>query len=636
MVEPLIPRRKIFGNPSFVDPTLSPDGKWLSWGAPVDGVLNIWFASLDDIKSAEPLTRTTGMPIWGHFWSGDGAYIGYSNDENGDENNHILLVDPKTKELRDMTPVTGVAAQFVASSWMTPREAAIGLNDRDARWHDTYRLNLDTGERQLIYENSHGFDFVMTDAQLHPRLARSTVADGASVYWKIDQGSPVEFMRLSYEDSMLTRPISFSPDGTKLLMCSTVGRNTSALVERDWQSGAERTIVSHPKFDIDGLWLNPKTFEPQLVGVNGKGDEWIYVSNDVETDWSKVREDLKGFTTHITSSSLDDKNWILLAHKPEQGATYFHFDRAHSNMQELFRARPEMKQYKLAPMQLIEAKSRDGLDLYSLLTLPADVKGKRPKQPLPLILSVHGGPWAQDYFGFNSEHQWLANRGYAVLSVNYRASTGYGKAFIAAGEKEHAGKMHEDLIDMVNWAIGEHVADPKKVAITGASYGGYASFVGATFTPDVFCCSVPVVGITNLQTLLESMPPYWAGFADFMYRSYGDPRTEAGRILLAERSPIYKVDNIKKPMMIFHGLNDVRCKITESDTIVAAMQAKNIPVTYVVYPDEGHGFSRNENQLSYYAIVESFFAKHLGGRCEPFGDDLEGSSHEIRAGSLVA
>jgi acylaminoacyl-peptidase len=286
-------------------------------------------------------------------------------------------------------------------------------------------------------------------------------------------------------------------------------------------------------------------------------------------------------------------------------------------------------------MHAVEGKSRDGLTLVSYLTLPADVEGDRPPQPLPTVLVVHGGPWARDIFGYRGDHQWLADRGYAVLSVNYRGSAGFGKAFVAASEKEHARKMHSDLIDMVEWAIDEGIAQKDRIAIFGLSYGGWASFVGATFTPDVFCCSVPVVGISNLQTMLESMPPYWSGFAEYMYRSYGDPRTEEGRKLLAERSPINKVENIKKPMLIFHGANDVRCKVAESDTIVAAMQAKNIPVTYVVYPDEGHGFQKPPNRLSYIAIAEAFFARHLGGAFEPVGSDLEGSSHEIRAGDKL-
>jgi acylaminoacyl-peptidase len=286
-------------------------------------------------------------------------------------------------------------------------------------------------------------------------------------------------------------------------------------------------------------------------------------------------------------------------------------------------------------MQAVQGKSRDGFTLVSYLTLPADIEGDRPPQPLPMVLIVHGGPWARDIYGYRGDHQWLADRGYAVLSVNYRGSTGFGKAFVAASEKEHARKMHDDLIDMVHWAIAEGIAQKDKVAICGQSYGGLASFVGATFTPETFCCSVPIVGISNLQTLLESMPPYWAGFAEFMYRSFGDPRTAEGRKLLAERSPINKVDNIGRPVLIFHGVNDVRCKIAESDTIVDAMQARNIPVTYIVYPDEGHGFQKPSNQLSHIAIAEAFFARHLGGACEPVGEDFDGSSHQVRAGADI-
>jgi acylaminoacyl-peptidase len=324
-----------------------------------------------------------------------------------------------------------------------------------------------------------------------------------------------------------------------------------------------------------------------------------------------------------------------VSYTAQQPPTYHLLDRDRQTLIELFAARPELKAYRLAPMHAVEAKSRDGLTLVSYLTLPAEVEGDRPPKPLPMVLIVHGGPWARDIFGYRGDHQWLADRGYAVLSVNYRGSTGFGKAFIAASEKEHARKIHDDLIDMVEWAIEQGIAQRDKIAIFGKSYGGLASFVGATFTPEVFCCAVPVVGISNLQTLLESMPPYWAGFAENMYRSFGDPRIEEGRKLLAERSPINKVENIKKPILIFHGANDVRCKVTESDTIVAAMQAKNIPVTYIVYPDEGHGFNKPPNQISHIAIAEAFFARHLGGACEAIVEDLEGSSHEVRAGAGI-
>jgi len=286
-------------------------------------------------------------------------------------------------------------------------------------------------------------------------------------------------------------------------------------------------------------------------------------------------------------------------------------------------------------MQAPHISSRDGLMLPSYLTLPPNETGPRPKTPLPMVLFVHGGPWSRDVYGYNRVHQWLANRGYAVLSVNYRASSGFGKAFLNAGNKEHAGKIHDDLIDGVEWAIGEGIALRDKVAIMGGSYGGYSAFVGATFTPDVFCCAIPIVGITDLVTLMQNRPPYWADFMDQFARRYADVNTEEGRTFLRSRSPLYKANAIKKPMLIGHGANDIRCTQAQSDLMVAAMKEKGVPVTYVVFPDEGHGFARPENNIAFNAIAEIFLARHLGGRAEPVGSDFEGSSHEIRAGADI-
>jgi dipeptidyl aminopeptidase/acylaminoacyl peptidase len=434
---------------------------------------------------------------------------------------------------------------------------------------------------------------------------------------------------------LTTGALHFDRANKRVLMLSSIGRETAAYFWHDWATGYDTLVAEHPKSDCGHAVLHPETFEVEAVSINAARQQWIYVDPGVAGDFASLQTRLAGFEFYVESKSDDNRRWIVMADKAEQPATYFLSDRDQQSITELFRARPALISYRLAPMHSVHVKARDGLDLVSYLTLPANIGGDRPPEPLPMVLLVHGGPWARDIYGYHPYHQWLADRGYAVLSVNYRGSTGFGKSFVAASEKQHAAKMHDDLIDMVEWAIGEGVARRDKVAIFGVSYGGLASFIGATFTPDVFCCSVPVVGITNLQTLLESMPPYWAGFAEFMYRSYGDPRTPEGRALLAERSPIHKVDRIKKPMLIFHGANDVRCKIAESDTIVAAMQAKGIPVTYVVYPDEGHGFAKPPNRFSYFAIAEAFFARHLGGACEPVGNDFEGSSHEVRAGADI-
>ena len=632
---PLIPRQTLFGNPAVVDVRISPDGQWLSWLAPYEGVMNVWMAPVDDASAANPLTRTQGRPIGDYWWTPDSRFVLFLKDETGDENHHAFAVDPLTLELRDLTPLDGISARIGRLSRQVPGKLIVGLNDRDARWHDYYVTDIATGERELVWLNTHGFSSVGFDWKLAPRYAGAASAGGGYAYWRIEGGEVKPWQELSYEDSLGTRPITFDAANARLLKLSSVGCNTSVLLWQDWPDGTETAVAGHPRYDVSKIKLHPVTREVEAAAVRGARDEWIFAAPEVQADFALLRKELPGFEFNITSQTEDNRKWTAVAQKAEHPATYFLLDRGRQALTELFCARPELKSYPLAPMHAIETKARDGLDLVSYLTLPAEVQGPRPEKPLPMILIVHGGPWSRDAYGYRADHQWLANRGYAVLSVNYRGSSGFGKAFVAAAEKQHAAKMHDDLVDTVDWAVREGIADKDKVAIFGGSYGGYASFVAATFTPDVFCCSVPVVGIANLQTLLESMPPYWTGIAEFMYRSYGDPRTEEGRALLAERSPLHKVDRISKPMLIFHGANDVRCKVAESDAIVAAMQSKGIPVTYVVFPDEGHGFRKPENQLAYRAIAEAFFARQLGGACEPMGENLNGSSHEVQAGAEI-
>jgi acylaminoacyl-peptidase len=631
----LIPRRILFGNPTFFGAKISPNGRWISWLAPVDGVLNVWMAPADDIKAGEPVTRTKGRPINWQDWSADSRFLKFLNDETGDENHHLFVVDPATRTLRDVTPLENVSIRLNLWSKDAPGDVVVGLNDRDARWHDLYRINLATGQRTLLWENTQQLLGIGLDWRLQPRHARSNAPDGGSRLWRIEGTTLKPWRDVPYEDMLTTWVGRFNRSNDRALLITSMGRETAGCYWHDWSTGQETLIADHPRSDCSHLVLDPTTYEVEAVGVTTARQEWVHVAHDVAADFALIRSQLADFEFSVESKTDDNRRWIVAAHKAEQPATYYLLDRDQQRLTELFRARPALDPYRLAPMHAIETKSRDGLDLVSYLTLPADVEGHRPPQPLPMVLVVHGGPWSRDSYGYRGDHQWLADRGYAVLSVNYRGSTGFGKAFVAASEKQHAAKMHDDLIDMVEWAIREGIAQRDKVAIFGGSYGGLAAFIGATFTPVVFCCSVPVVGITNLQTLLESMPPYWAGFAEYMYRSYGDPRTSEGRALLAERSPIHRADRIKKPMLIFHGANDVRCKIAESNTIVAAMQAKGIPVTYVVYPDEGHGFHKPPNRLSYIAITEAFFAHHLGGACEPVGHDFDGSSHEVRAGAQL-
>lgn len=632
---PLIPRRVLFDNPTYLGPQLSPDGRFISWIAPVDGVLNIWVAPIGDIAHAEPVTRTKGRPIYGHHWSADSRKIIFTNDENGDERSHIFVVDPATKSLRDITPFSGVTAQIGMVSQDRQREIAVGLNDRDERWHDTYTIDLETGVRTLVWENTQNALGITLDWTFQPRVLSQNTPDGGKRYCRIGPDKAITpWFDVSFEDNWLTWLGLPNRSNERVFLMSTTGRDKAAFSWRDLTTGRDTLIAANDRADCIHVVMHPTTYEVQAAAAAAERLEWFFATPEAAPAFARLKVQLPGADITVDSQTDDDRRWIVTANSPTAPIAYHLFDRDRDTVTELFPMRPALKSYRLAPMCPVIIRSRDGLDLVSYLTLPKTVASTKPVKPLPMVLVVHGGPWARDTYGYRNDHQWLADRGYAVLSVNYRGSTGFGKAFVAASEKEHGRKMHFDLIDAVQWAIGEGIADADKVAIFGASYGGLASFLAATFTPDVFCCAVPVVGITNLQTLLENMPPYWAGFAEYMYRSYGDPRTEDGRKLLAERSPIHKVDRITKPMLIFHGANDVRCKVAESDSIAAAMQARSIPVTYVVYPDEGHGFDKPANRLSYIAIAEAFFARHLGGACEPVGTDLDGSSHEVRAGEI--
>jgi dipeptidyl aminopeptidase/acylaminoacyl peptidase len=634
-VRPLIPRRKLFDNPTFFGAKLSPDGQLLSWLAPADGILNVWVSPADNIAAGQPVTRTKGRPINWQDWSPDGRCIMFLNDENGDENLHLFVVDPRNCELRDLTPYPDIRAIPTYWSQVTPDKIAVNLNARDPRWHDVFLFDLATGQRSLIFENTQEFEYIGLDWQLRPRHARSNASDGGARLWRLDGENVAHWRDVPFDASWTTRAWTFDAAGKHLHMQSCIEQDKSALLRIDWATGEQKVLFESQIADVTDAIFNARTFEPEAVCIDPARQQWTALTSAVDAELALIKARLAGHAFHVQSRTHDGRRWIVVSYTAEQPATYHLLDRDRQTLTELFTARPELKPYRLARMHAVDGKSRDGLTLVSYLTLPAAIEGDRPEQPLPMVLIVHGGPWARDIFGYRADHQWLADRGYAVLSVNYRGSTGFGKAFVAASEKEHARKMHDDLIDMVDWAIDQGIAQKHKIAIFGVSYGGLASFIGATFTPDVFCCAVPVVGISNLKTLLESMPPYWAGFAEYMYRSYGDPRTEEGRKLLAERSPINRVENIKKPMLIFHGANDVRCKVAESDTIVAAMQARNIPVAYVVYPDEGHGFQKPVNRLSYIVMAEAFFARHLGGDFEPVRDDLEGSSHDIRAGADI-
>ncbi len=630
----VIPRSALFGNPEKTQARISPDGKYISYIAPLNGVLNVWVGPRSDPSAAKAVTNDAKRGIRQHFWAFDNQHVLYLQDEGGDENWHVYAVNVATATAKDLTPYKAVRAQVGGLSWKKPGVVAIGLNDRLAEWHDLYEVNIATAKRTLVEKNEQEFAGYEVDFDLKPKLAVKALADGNEIFRKAG-GKWVSLLKYGQEDSITTELIGIEASGTTALMQSSVGRDKSALVRVDLTTGKSTDIGASEQADVEAVWTEPKTGSPQAYTVNYLKSEITVISPSVQKDVTFLTKEL-GDGFGIGSRTLDDSVWTVVSDDAQTPASTYLYDRKAAKLTKLFDSRPALVKAPLVPMQSLELKSRDGMTLVSYLSLPpgSDTNGDgRPENPVPLVLNVHGGPWARDGYGFDNEHQWLANRGYAVLSVNYRGSTGFGKAFVNASNKEWAGKMHDDLLDTVAWAIKEKITTTDKVAIYGGSYGGYATLVGLTFTPDTFACGVDIVGPSNLATLLATIPPYWKAFFEEFAQRVGDPRTEEGKKLLAERSPITHVSAIKKPLLIGQGANDPRVKQAESDQIVKAMKEKSIPVTYVLYPDEGHGFARPANRTSFYAIAEGFLAQCLGGRYEPVGNDFKGSSVKVLEGA---
>ena len=631
----LIPRRVFFGNPDKASPQVSPDGTHISFLAPVEGVLNVWVAPADAPSAARPVTRDTGRGIRRHSWTYSANRIVYLQDSGGDENWHIYVVDLDTDETRDLTPYEGIHAQVQRDSHKRPGHIQVGLNDRDAQFHDLYLIDLDTGERQLVQQND-GFAFFVTDDDFTVRYAGRQTADGGIEFLSPGRGGEWEqAFSIGSEDSVTTGPLEFDKEGRALYFIDSRGRDTAALTSMDLDTGDLTTLASDDRADVADTLLHPTENTVQAVAFNYERKVWQVMDDAVASDLEFLATVSAG-DVEIVSRTLDDSCWIVAYLLDDGPVRYYRYLRDSKDAQFLFTNRTALEDLPLVKVNPVTIPARDGLNLVCYYSVPLETDPQQVgsvSEPLPLALLVHGGPWARDSWGYNPVYQLLANRGYAVLSVNFRGSTGFGKNFVNSGNLEWGGRMHDDLVDAVQWAIAQGIADPERVAIMGGSYGGYATLVGMTFTPEVFACGVDIVGPSNLITLMETVPPYWQPMIQLFTTRVGDYRTEEGREFLLQRSPLSFVDNIRKPLLIGQGANDPRVKQTESDQIVTAMQEKGIPVTYVLYPDEGHGFARPENNLSFFALAETFLAQRLGGRCEPIGDALEGASITVPEGA---
>jgi dipeptidyl aminopeptidase/acylaminoacyl peptidase len=627
----LIPRKVLFGNPHKAMVRISPNGKYLTYLAPVDNVLNVWLQPLNSKEPPIPLTQDTGRGIQNYGWTYDNQHLLYVQDRDGDENWRLFKINIHTKKITTLTDEKNVQVQILATSYKHPNVVFIGLNARNASYHDIYKLDLTTDTKQLVYENNE-FATFLVDEDLHLRLAGKMTETG-SMNWFIQKDGKWELYRsFNSEDQSTSGPAGLSKDGTKIYWLDSKGRDFAVLTLSSIESKKEKIIATPEKTDFSSATFHPTENLPLWVGEDYLKPQRKFVDNTYKKDFDYLESLRTGVPTLVTST-LDFNQWIV-AYLTDVGPVYYYlYNRAEKKADYLFSSNKQLENLPLSRMHPVKIKSRDGLTLVSYLVLPSGLSLDAAKN-LPTVLYVHGGPHDRDSWGYNARFQWLANRGYAVLTVNYRGSGGFGKKFLHAGDKQFARKMHDDLIDGVNWLIQKKISDPQKISIFGGSYGGYATLVGMTHTPDVFACGVDIVGPSNLVTLISSFPPYWKPMIQDWIQKIGDPATEEGQALLKERSPLHYIDQIKKPLLIAQGANDPRVKQAESDQIVDAMRKKKIPVTYVLYPDEGHGFVKPANRISFYAIAEKFLGDCLGGKVEPVGEDFKNSSLQVKEGAI--
>ena len=595
-------------------------------------MLNLWIAPIDRVGDAHPVTtvndRNIGPTI---LWMRDNRHVVFFREAAGDENWRAWRVDLETGDVRALTPGPGVTCYIQQHSRHFPSELLIAHNARNKHYFDVYRVNVATGDSTLLQLNE-GVRYHFTDQQFRVRFAVRYPDDGGIEYLQRDpDGEWKVFSEIGAEDSIATRAIEFSADGTELYWLDSRGRDTVAVVAQDLATGTMRVLAEDPRADFTELVLDPISERPVAAGRSFERVAWQVLDPDYQGDFDYLTRQSRGDLA-ITSISQDRQHWVVAYQYDNAATEWFYYDRAGRQAKRLFSSSPAWEGVPFVPMEPVVIHARDGLELVSYLSRP---RGAAPTEPLPLVLLVHGGPWGRDVWGFYANHQLLADRGYAVLSVNFRGSTGFGKAFVNAADLEWAGKMHDDLIDAVDWAIVHKIADPARVAIMGTSYGGYAALVGLTFTPEKFACAVDLVGISNLVTWLNTLPEYWLTWKSLLKGRVGDYTSEAGLRFLEERSPLNRAGQIVRPLLIGQGANDVRVKAAESEQIVTSMQQHGIPVTYVYYSNEGHGLGRPENRISFAAVVEAFLATHLGGRCEPVGNDFADSTIEFRVGRAL-
>jgi dipeptidyl aminopeptidase/acylaminoacyl peptidase len=624
---PLIPRAVLFGNPERVAPQLSPDAKRLAWLAPdKKNVMQVWVKTLgkDDDRI---VTADKKRGIRTYTWAPDNKTLLYQQDNDGDENFHVYGVDLDSGTVRDFTAFQGVRGEVASIETGVPDQIIVQMNARNRQAMDAYRLTLSTGALTLDAANPGNLVGFKTDKNLNVVAAQATTAEGGTEIFVRDnaQSGWRSILKVPAEENLDL--VDVTDDGKGVFLESSIGSDTNRVVRRDIASGAESVIASSDAVDAGIVEVNPNTRVVEAVSFEPGRRTWKVIDPSVKGDFEGIAKLNDGDFT-IVNRDYADKNWLVSFTSDRGPARWYLWDRNARKGTFLFSAQPKLDNLQLAQMKPVVIRTRDGLDMNGYLTLPVGIEVKN----LPMVLLVHGGPWGRDTWGFKGTTQWLANRGYAVLQTNFRASTGYGKKFLNAGNKQWGLKMHDDLIDAANWAVKQGYADPKRIAIMGGSYGGYATLAGLTFTPDYFACGVDIVGPSNLRTLLGSIPPYWKPIRNMFNVRMGNPDDPKDAEIIRTQSPLFKANQIKRPLLIGQGANDPRVNKAESEQIVDAIQKNGGSVTYVVYSDEGHGFARPENSIDFNARAENFLSGCLGGRAEAIsgGERYPGSTAAVR------
>lgn len=619
---PLIDRELFFDAPEIAGAQLSPNGKYMSFLKVYKGTMNIWIKDTKaPFSTAHAITADTLRPIRNYFWSKDSKYVLYVQDKGGDENFNIYAVNPAEKPApgqdvpnnRILTDYKGVRTFIYAVPKSDPDALYIGLNDRDKAWHDLYKLKISTGEKTLLRQNSDKDRITnwIFDWDDNLRLATRANQDGSNDLLRVDENELVPIYTTGpYEEF---EPYAFDAANKKFYIATNKGdRDLKQLVLLDPVTMKEEFVEKDPLNKVDFGTANFSDLKKQIINTTytDEKERLYWKDKEYEKDYSLIKKQLAGLVLNFFSSTDDENLWLVNAYSDtDPGAAYL-YNRQTKKLTFQYRPRPKIPKESLAPMKAIRYKSSDGLEIPAYLVLPKGVPGKN----LPLMVFPHGGPWGRDYWGYNSFAQFLANRGYAVLLPNFRASTGYGKKFLDAGNKQWGDKMQDDITWGVKYLIAEGIADPKHVGIMGGSYGGYATLAGVTFTPDLYAAAVSIVGPSNLITLLNSIPPYWEAGRKFFYLRMGDPTTEEGKAQLIRQSPLTHANKIKTPLLVAQGANDPRVNKAESEQIVTALRNRNFPVEYILAPDEGHGFARPVNNMAMLAEAEKFLATYLGGR----------------------